>query len=111
MLVKDSITTAARRREVLAEWYTEYEGSQSVSTLVDTCLLLRMSLNGSSEPWTNVDVIKAFCLLEKRLEVWSASRTEDVEMDEAIRSLVKATLSYAKKHSVLKMCYEGEANE
>ena len=106
MPIKDPITTAERRREVLAEWYAEYDNPQSVSTLVDTCLLLRMSLNGSADPWPDADILKAVHLLQKRLEVWSPSRLDDEEMDNAIQDLVKATLSYAKQHAVLKICYD-----
>lgn len=68
-------------------------------TLPSLCLNLRMSLNGASEPISSGETAKALQFLKDVDAEWHETvYPEDIEIDAAVRQLVRATISYIETY-------------
>ncbi len=64
-------------------------------SLPSICLLVRDSLRGSVDGMDYLQIADAVNLLRMAVQTWEPAQPDDMEIEAAILSLIKATLRYA----------------
>ncbi len=89
-----------RQQELFPGVVTDYAYHGPALALTEICLEVRQAINGASEPWPQSLIQDTKKLLADVLLTWEPSATQwDHEMDEAVRSLIQATLHYIEKRT------------
>lgn len=77
--------------------------------LPEICLCIRMALNGASDPLPDKSIKDTYQLLKDVLATWRVdpNNVESMRMDEAVYSLVQATVWYMEKNASRILSEEG----